>query len=67
MKNGLFESTDRSKVGINVQRVVISRETVDGSLLRESLLFYDSVRLARRRFVNGSSGTTICSIISKDD
>jgi len=67
VKNGLFESTDRSKVGINVQRVVISRETVDGSLLRESLLFYDSVRLARRRFVNGSSGTTICSIISKDD
>ena len=59
MKNGLFKSSDGSKVGIDVKRVVISGKAVDGSLLRKSLLFYDGVRFARRRLVDSGSRSTI--------
>lgn len=43
-----------------MERVVVSRETVDGSLLREGLLLNNSIGLARRRLVNGSRGSSIC-------
>jgi hypothetical protein len=60
VEDRLFETTNGSKVGINVKRVVISRKTVDGSLLRKSLLLYDSIGLAGRSLVDSGSRSTIC-------
>lgn len=53
------ESTDRRELGIDVERVVISRQPVQGCLFECGFLLNDSVRLPTRRVVGGSSRSSV--------
>lgn len=56
MEDRLVKPADLGKVGVDVQRVQVSREAVDRRLLREGLFLDDGVRLARGRLVERGRG-----------
>lgn len=63
----LIESTNLGKVGINVKRVVVARQPVEGSLNRQRLVLGHVVGLARRRLVErGSSAAVLARLLSAE-
>lgn len=54
-----WESTHRGELRIDVEGVIISRESVDEGLLKGSLLLEDRIGFAIRRVVDGSSSSSI--------
>jgi hypothetical protein len=59
VKDGLFEAADLAELGVDVQRVAVAREAVDGGLLFGGLLLNDRVGLTLRGLVDAGCGTTV--------
>ncbi|KAI3479441.1 hypothetical protein L1887_58459 [Cichorium endivia] len=59
VQDGLVKATHLRKAGVNVQRVVVARQTVQRSLRIRRLLRHHLVRLARRRLVRRRRCTAV--------
>jgi hypothetical protein len=59
VEDGLLEAADLAELGVDVQRVAVSRQAVDGSLLFGRLLLDNRVGLALRCLVDAGRGTTV--------
>ncbi len=61
MKDGLVIARHLGEVGVDVQRVAVTREAVDGRLLGQSLHLYHLVRCPLRRHVLGAARAAVAA------
>lgn len=62
MEDRLLESTHGGELGVDVKRVVVTAQTVDGCLLLGGLLLDDSVGCALGDGVSGGGGTAVAGL-----
>jgi len=63
VKNWDIKASNSGHVGVNVERVPVARETVEGSLVLAGLLSDNVVGLAAGGLVGGSGGTAIGTLL----
>lgn len=63
VQDGCLEAADLGELRVDVQRVPIAVEAVQGSPLFGRLLLDGSVRVALRRLVGGGGGAAVCAFL----
>jgi hypothetical protein len=57
MEDGLGETNSRGQLGIGVERIVVTRETVDEGLVGATSKYLNGIRITLRGCVTNSLGT----------